>query len=311
MSVTVRSATVTDDREQVAETAAYPGTPNPARVYDALLGGNDNLSVDREVAARLAAARPALLANVRANRRYLGRVTRYLAAEAGIRQFLDLGTGLPNQDNTHEVAQRAAPDARVVYVDNDPVVIARARALLAGAPDGSTDYLDEDIRDPDIILARAARTLDFTKPVAVMLLGVLYMIPDADRPYEIVAALKDAVPRAATSLSLTRPATSTRRQLRRRPASTTRHCRPRESESPRSRPLIRRDGAGDRGAAKRVAPGTPGGRHRLGLRGLGAPGIDPDTARRRSPVLRDRGSRSCADGLAARSRQTCRGSVTY
>jgi hypothetical protein len=209
LSATVRSATVTDDRrerrEQVAETAAYPGTPNPARVYDALLGGKDNLSADREVAARLAAAKPALLANVRANRRYLGRVTRYLATEAGIRQFLDLGTGLPNQDNTHEVAQRAAPGARVVYVDNDPVVLAHARALLTGAPDGATDYLDADIREPGIILARAARTLDLTKPVAVMLLGVLYMIPDADRPYEIVAALMNAVP-PGSYLAISHPA---------------------------------------------------------------------------------------------------------
>lgn len=208
-SPTVKSATVTDDRhkrrEQVVQTATDPRTPNPARVYDALLGGKDNFAVDREVADRLAAAKPALLSNVRANRQYLGRVTKYLATEAGIRQFLDLGTGLPNQDATHEVAQRAAPDARVVYVDNDPVVLSHARALLVGSPDGATDYLDEDIRDPDIILARAARTLDFTKPVAIMLLGVLYMIPDADRPYDIVATLMNAVP-SGSYLAISHPA---------------------------------------------------------------------------------------------------------
>jgi S-adenosyl methyltransferase len=200
---------MTDDRDErrvwTVETAANPHRPNPARVYDALLGGKDNYAVDREVADRLAAAKPALLANVRANRRYLGRVTRYLATEAGIRQFLDLGTGLPNQDNTHEVAQRAAPGARVVYVDNDPVVLAHARALLVGLLDGVTAFLDEDIRNPDIILARAATTLDFTKPVAVMLLGVLYMIPDADRPYDIVAAFMDAVP-PGSYLAISHPA---------------------------------------------------------------------------------------------------------
>jgi hypothetical protein len=186
-------------------TATDPSTPNPARVYDALLGGTDNYAVDREVAERLAAAKPALLANVRANRMYLGRVTRYLAGEAGIRQFLDLGAGLPNQDNTHEVAQRVAPAARVAYVDNDPVVLSHGRAQLTSTPEGGTSYLDEDIRDPEIILARAADMLDFTKPVAVMLLGVLYMIPDEDWPHEIVATLMDAVP-PGSYLAISHPA---------------------------------------------------------------------------------------------------------
>jgi hypothetical protein len=199
---------VTDDRHRQGQaplTAANPSTPNPARVYDALLGGKDNYAVDREVADRLAAAKPALLANVRANRKYLGRVTRYLAAEAGIRQFLDLGTGLPNQDNTHEVAQRVAPSARVVYVDNDPVVLTHARALLTSTPQGATNYMDADIREPEIILTKAAATLNFTKPVAVMLLGVLYMIPDEDRPYDIVASVMDAVP-PGSYLAISHPA---------------------------------------------------------------------------------------------------------
>jgi trans-aconitate methyltransferase len=173
--------------------AGEPATANPARVYDALLGGKDNYAADRAVAARLAAAKPALLANVRANRAFLGRVVRYLAGEAGIRQFLDIGTGLPGADNTHEVAQRAAPGARVVYVDNDPVVLAHARALLVSATPGTTAYLDADLRKPGTILAQAAGTLDLSQPVAVMLLGVLYMIPDSDQPYDIVARLMEAL----------------------------------------------------------------------------------------------------------------------
>jgi hypothetical protein len=175
-------------------TAGNPNVPNPARVYDALLGGKDNFAADRAVADKLAEAKPALRPNVRANRAYLGRVTRFLAAEAGIRQFLDLGTGLPSLDNTHEVAQRSAPDARIVYVDNDPVVLVHARALLVSSSrEGATAYLQADIRDPEPILKQAAATLDFSQPVAVMLLGVLYMIPDADLPYEKVAAYVDAV----------------------------------------------------------------------------------------------------------------------
>jgi hypothetical protein len=176
------------------QTADNPSMPNPARVYDALLGGKDNYAADRAVADTLAAAKPALRPNVRANRAYLGRVVRYLAAEAGIRQFLDLGTGLPSLDNTHEVAQRSAPESRIVYVDNDPVVLAHARALLVSATaEGATAYLSADIRDPEPILEEAAKTLDFGQPVAIMLLGVLYMMPDTDRPYEKVAAYLDAV----------------------------------------------------------------------------------------------------------------------
>src|SRR6201989_1962976 len=137
-----------EEQSALARTAGNPNTPNPARVYDALLGGKDNFTADRAVADKLAAAKPALRPNVRANRAYLGRVVRYLAAEAGIRQFLDLGTGLPALDNTHEVAQRAARDSRIVYVDNDPVVLAHARALLTSRPEGKTHYLDADLREP-------------------------------------------------------------------------------------------------------------------------------------------------------------------
>src|ERR1700721_555436 len=137
-------------------TAGNPNVPNPARVYDALLGGKDNFAADRVVADKLAAAKPAVRHNVRANRAFLGRVVRYLAAEAGIRQFLDLGTGLPSLDNTHEVAQRAARDSRIVYVDNDPAVPVHARALLVSSTrEGATAYLQADIRDPESILEQA------------------------------------------------------------------------------------------------------------------------------------------------------------
>ena len=187
------AAEACDEESALARTAGNPNTPNPARVYDALLGGKDNYAADRAVADKLATAKPALRPNVRANRAYLGRVVRYLAAEAGIRQFLDLGTGLPSLDNTHEVAQRAAHESRIVYVDNDPVVLTHARALLVSTREGATNYLQADIREPAVILERAAATLDFSKPVAVMLLGVLYMIPDADQPYETVDAYMKAV----------------------------------------------------------------------------------------------------------------------
>ena len=193
-AVSAEAAEAWDEESPLAQTAANPNTANPARVYDALLGGKDNYAADRVVADKLAAAKPALRPNVRANRAYLGRVVRYLATEAGIRQFLDLGTGLPSLDNTHEVAQRAAAESRIVYVDNDPVVLAHARALLvSGTHEGATAYLQADIREPASILEQASATLDFSKPVAVMLLGVLYMIPDFDRPYETVDAYVDAL----------------------------------------------------------------------------------------------------------------------
>jgi O-methyltransferase involved in polyketide biosynthesis len=179
--------------------------PNPARVYDALLGGKDNFAADRAVADRLAAAKPALRHNVRANRAYLGRVVRYLAGEAGIRQFLDLGTGLPSLNNVHEVAQRVALESRIVYVDNDPIVIAHARAMLASSPEGATAFLSADIRDPESILEQAAKTLDLDRPVAVILLGVLYMIPDAHRPYETVAEYLHAIA-SGSYLAVSHPA---------------------------------------------------------------------------------------------------------
>jgi S-adenosyl methyltransferase len=144
-----------------------------ARVYDFWLGGKDNFAADRVVAGQVAAAYPDVRAAVRAQRAFLSRAVHFLVAEAGIRQFLDIGTGLPSADNTHQVAQRAAPASRVVYVDNDPVVLSHAQALLASGPQGATAYIDADLRETGVIVERAAEVLDFGQPVAVMLLGIL------------------------------------------------------------------------------------------------------------------------------------------
>lgn len=168
--------------------------PHSARMYDYWLGGKDNYAVDRAVADQITAIFPNILVNVRAQRAFLGRVVRYLAAEAGIWQFLDIGTGLPSASNTHEVAQRFVPRARVVYVDNSPVVLAHARALLGSGPQGATAFIEADLRDTGTVLAEAARILDLSQPVAVLLLGVLAFIPDDDDPPAIVARLMAAVP---------------------------------------------------------------------------------------------------------------------
>jgi SAM-dependent methyltransferase len=163
-----------------------------ARVYDYWLGGKDNFAADRHAAEEARAIYPAIGPAVRAQRAFLGRAVRYLAAGEGVRQFLDIGTGLPAANSIHKVAQSLAPECRVVYVDNDPVVLSHARALLKSAPEGVTAYLDADLRDPGTILARAARTLDFTRPSAIMLVGVLQFIPDEADPWSIVAELMRA-----------------------------------------------------------------------------------------------------------------------
>jgi len=141
--------------------------------------------------------RPQVVQSARANRRFLARVVQFLASERGIRQFLDIGTGLPAPGNTHEVAQQAAPACRVVYVDNDPVVLARARALLTGTPPGSCDYVDADLRDPAKIVAEAGRTLDLSRPVAVLLLAILHLLPGADDPAGVVATLAGRLARGS------------------------------------------------------------------------------------------------------------------
>jgi hypothetical protein len=167
---------------------------HPARVYDYWLGGKDNFEADRIAGEETIAAYPAIRASARANRAFLARSVRYLTAEAGVRQFLDLGTGLPTASNTHEVAQSIAPESRIVYVDNDPLVLSHARALLTSSPEGVTAYLDADLRDTDQILEQAADTLDFTKPVGIMLLAILHYIPDLADARRIVARLLSAVP---------------------------------------------------------------------------------------------------------------------
>jgi len=165
-----------------------------ARVYDYLLGGKDNFAADRDAGDQMIAALPNVVTGSRMNRAFLARAVRYLVTECGIRQFLDIGTGIPSASNTHEVAQAIAPDARVVYVDNDPIVLAHARALLTGTPQGLVDYLDADLRGTGEILAAAALTLDFSQPIALMMLMVLHMIPDADDPNGIVGRLLAALP---------------------------------------------------------------------------------------------------------------------
>ena len=167
---------------------------HPARVYDYWLGGKDNFEADRIAGEQTIAAYPAIRASARANRAFLARTVRYLAAEKGIRQFLDIGTGLPTANNTHEVAQSVTPASRIVYVDNDPLVLSHARALLTSNPQGVTAYLDADLRDTDSLLEQAADTLDFSQPIAIMLLAILHYVPDLAEAQRIVTRLISAVP---------------------------------------------------------------------------------------------------------------------
>jgi SAM-dependent methyltransferase len=184
--------------ESAASAAGEPpafdiSVAHPARVYDYWLGGKDNFAADRAAGDKVMELRPEIVPSVRANRRFLGRAVRYLTAEAGIRQFLDVGTGLPSANNTHEVAQAIAPDARIVYVDNDPIVLAHARALLTSTPAGMTSYVDADLREAGKILAAAAGTLDFSQPVALLFLMTLQYVPDADDPHALVREYLDAL----------------------------------------------------------------------------------------------------------------------
>jgi len=178
-----------DDRPAFDTSVAHQ-----ARIYDYWLGGKDNFAADRKAAEEAAAAYPGVVTGARANRQFLARAVRHLAADAGIRQFLDIGTGIPTANNTHEVAQAAAPGSRVVYVDYDPVVLIHARALLASNDQGLVDYVDADLRDTGTILEQASRMLDFSRPVAIMLIAILHAIGDDDDPYQIVAKLMDAAP---------------------------------------------------------------------------------------------------------------------
>ncbi|MCX4669395.1 SAM-dependent methyltransferase [Streptomyces sp. NBC_01381] len=181
--------------------------PHTARIWNYWLGGKDNYPVDQAAGDQIRTLHPGIGEYARADRLFLGRAVSHLVTECGIRQFLDIGTGLPTADNTHEVAQRLAPETRVVYVDNDPLVLTHARALLTSTPEGKTDYLDEDLRNVEAILEHAAKTLDFDQPVALMLLGVVIFIDDDSEAYGIVRRLLDALP-AGSHLVLSHTITS-------------------------------------------------------------------------------------------------------
>jgi O-methyltransferase involved in polyketide biosynthesis len=168
--------------------------PHSARVWNYWLGGTDNYPVDRAAGDQFREAFPGIVEVARASRAFHTRAVRYLAGEAGIRQFLDIGAGLPTANNTHQVAQRVVPQSRIVYVDNDPLVLAHARTLLTSTPGGATDYIDADLYDPDAILEAATRTLDLAQPIAVMLMGILGHVGDYDQARSIVRRLLDASP---------------------------------------------------------------------------------------------------------------------
>jgi SAM-dependent methyltransferase len=202
---------MSDERDQevsggVAEPVLFDtSVAHVARVYDYWLGGKDNFAADRAAGDQAISAFPDISLSARANRAYLARVVRFLAGEAGIRQFLDIGTGIPTANHTHQVAQSVAPESRVVYVDNDPVVLSHARALLTSDPAGATEYIDADLNDPQKILDGAAQLLDFSRPAAVMLMAILQHIDDEHDPYAVVAALLDALP-PGSYLAISHPA---------------------------------------------------------------------------------------------------------
>ena len=173
-----------------AGTAIDTTVPHSARIWNYWLGGKDNYAVDRAAGDAYVKVYPGIVDVARAGRAFLARAVRYLAVEAGIRQFLDVGTGLPTADNTHQIAQAAAPQSRIVYVDSDPLVLAHARALLTSSPEGATDYIDADMRDPEAVLARAGASLDFDQPVALLLMGVMGHIEDDDQAQSIVRSLR-------------------------------------------------------------------------------------------------------------------------
>ncbi|MGW8991361.1 SAM-dependent methyltransferase [Streptomyces zhihengii] len=168
--------------------------PHPARVYDWYLGGKDNYPVDEALARQIMSLDGTAQHVARTNRWFMQRVTRWLAREAGIRQYLDIGTGIPTEPNLHQIAQSVAPEARVVYTDNDPIVLTHAEALLRSTPEGATDYVQADVRDPARILEQARKTVDFDRPLALSLVALTHFLGDDDRPYELVSALVDALP---------------------------------------------------------------------------------------------------------------------
>jgi hypothetical protein len=187
-------APAAEDPEDTAGAGIDTTVPHSARIWNYWLGGKDNYAVDREAGDQYVKIYPGIVDIARAGRAFLARAVRYLTLEAGLRQFLDVGTGLPTVDNTHELAQRAVPASRIVYVDNDPLVLAHARALLTSTPEGVTDYIDADMRDPGAVLARAAQTLDFGQPAGLMIMGVMGHIPDDEEAQSIVRRLLAGLP---------------------------------------------------------------------------------------------------------------------
>ncbi|GGJ55355.1 SAM-dependent methyltransferase [Streptomyces brasiliensis] len=187
-----------------AEARLNTSVAHNARVWNYWIGGTDNYEVDQQVGEHVAGMFPVIRAVARADREFLGRAVGFLAGERGMRQFLDIGTGLPTVNNTHVTAQRIAPESRIVYVDNDPIVLVHARTLLTSSPEGVTDYIDADVHDPEGIVRRAAETLDLERPVAVMMLGILNFVLDADKARDIVRRVMAAVP-SGSFLVLTHP----------------------------------------------------------------------------------------------------------
>ncbi|MFY1634868.1 SAM-dependent methyltransferase [Solwaraspora sp. WMMB335] len=185
---------MTEDREFPSDSKLDTAVPHSARIWNYWLGGKDNFAVDRAVGDEVIAHIPDIPIGAKSERAFLKRVVRFLVEDAGIRQFLDVGTGLPSADNTHEVAQSLDPRCRVVYIDNDPLVMAHARALLTSTREGRCDYVEADLRQPDTILASARRTLDFAQPIGLMLLGVVNHLMDDDVAYRCVAQLVQAMP---------------------------------------------------------------------------------------------------------------------
>jgi len=183
-----------DDSARQVGARIDTSVPHSARIWNYWVGGKDNYEVDREAGDRVKEVFPGIVDDARHTRAFLARVVRCLAGEAGIRQFLDIGTGLPTADNTHEIAQRVAPESRIVYVDNDPLVLRHAQALLTSTPAGACDYIDADVRNPDLILAEAAQTLDFSRPIGLMMLGILGNVPDYQEAQTALKHLLDALP---------------------------------------------------------------------------------------------------------------------
>jgi O-methyltransferase involved in polyketide biosynthesis len=180
--------------EPAGDARINTNVPHSARLWNYWLGGKDNFASDRAAGDEIARQLPSIIDLAVADRAFLGRMVRHLVGEQGVRQILDIGTGLPTADNTHQVAQSIAPDARIVYVDNDPLVLVHARALLTSTSEGATEYIEADLNDPEAIIAAAGRTLDFSRPVAVTLLGILHFILDDDAARAVVARLVDALP---------------------------------------------------------------------------------------------------------------------